>query len=164
MCIRDRPEQGWLSGGFCDGILRQVLPRSGADADRRAGRSPAGGWPRPLSGVSFAAAKRHQCQHLELPDAGAETQSITGELLHRRRRYLRGFLPPQRGLCLSLIHIYQRSGDGAAENCVPSAGSCAGSCKDDSRPARKPQRSAPFRIKGAIIHRSGEIAVLQTAR
>ena len=59
---------------------------------------------------------------------------------------------------------HQRSGDGAAENCVPSAGSCAGSCKDDSRPARKPQRSAPFRIKGAIIHRSGEIAVLQTAR
>ena len=47
---------------------------------------------------------------------------------------------------------HQRSGDGAAENCVPSAGSCAGSCKDDSRPARKPQRSAPFRIKGAIIH------------
>ena len=34
---------GWLSGGFRDGILRQVLPRSGADADRRAGRSPAGG-------------------------------------------------------------------------------------------------------------------------
>ena len=28
---------------FRDGILRQVLPRSGADADRRAGRSPAGG-------------------------------------------------------------------------------------------------------------------------
>ncbi len=62
-------------------------------------RSPAGGWPRPLSGVSFAAAKRHQCQHLELPDAGAETQSLAGEFLHRRRRYLRGFLPPQRGLC-----------------------------------------------------------------
>ncbi len=36
--------------------------------------------------------------------------------------------------------------------------------KDDSRPAREPQRSEPFRIKGAIIHRSGEIAVLQTAR
>ena len=27
-----------------------------------------------------------------------------------------------------------------------------------------PQRFKPFRIKGAIIHRSGEIAVLQTAR
>ena len=37
-----QPEQGRLSGGFCDGILRQVLSRSGADADRRAGRSPAG--------------------------------------------------------------------------------------------------------------------------
>ncbi len=65
-------------------------------------------------------------------------------------------------ICAGRTH--QRSGDGAAENCVPSAGSCAGSCKDDSRPARKPQRSEPFRIKGAIIHRSGEIAVLQTAR
>ena len=59
---------------------------------------------------------------------------------------------------------HQRSGDGAAENRVPSTGSCAGSCKNDSRPARKPQRSELFRIKGAIIHRSGEIAVLQTAR
>mgnify|MGYP000644679498 CR=1 FL=1 len=38
-------------------------------------------------------------QHPELSDAGAETQSITGELLHRRRGYLRGFRPPQRGLC-----------------------------------------------------------------
>ena len=49
--------------------------------------------------------------------------------------------------------------------CVPSAGSCAGSCKDGARPVHE-RRSvpAPFRIKGAIIHRSGEIAVLQTAR
>ena len=54
---------------------------------------------------------------------------------------------------------HQRSGDGAAENCIPSTRSCAGSCKDDSRPAREPQRSEPFRIKGAIIHRSGEIAI-----
>ena len=29
---------------------------------------------------------------------------------------------------------------------------------------RTQQRPKPFRIKGAIIHRSGEIAVLQTAR
>ena len=41
--VSAQPEQGWLSGGFRDGILRQVLPRSDADADRRAGRSPAGG-------------------------------------------------------------------------------------------------------------------------
>lgn len=59
---------------------------------------------------------------------------------------------------------HQRSGDGAAENCVPSTRSCAGTCKDDSRLAGTPQRFKPFRIKGAIIHRSGEIAVLQTAR
>ena len=40
--VSAQPEQERLSGGFRDGILRQVLPRSGADADRRAGRSPAG--------------------------------------------------------------------------------------------------------------------------
>ena len=41
--VSAQPEQGRLAGGFRDGVLRQVLPRSGADADRRAGRSPAGG-------------------------------------------------------------------------------------------------------------------------
>ena len=41
--FRHSQSKGGLSGGFCDGILRQVLPRSGADADRRGGRSPAGG-------------------------------------------------------------------------------------------------------------------------
>ncbi len=41
--VSAQPEQGRFAGGFRDGILRQVLPRSGADADRRAGRSPAGG-------------------------------------------------------------------------------------------------------------------------
>ena len=55
-------------------------------------------WLRPLSGVSSAAAERYQRQHPELSDAGAETQSITGELLHCCRRYLRGRRPPQRGL------------------------------------------------------------------
>ena len=41
--VSAQPEQGRLAGGFRDRVLRQVLPRSGADADRRAGRSPAGG-------------------------------------------------------------------------------------------------------------------------
>ena len=52
-----------------------------------------------LSGVSSAVAKCHQRQHPELSDAGAETQPLAGELLHRCRRYLRGCRPPQRGLC-----------------------------------------------------------------
>ena len=55
--------------------------------------------PRPLSGVSLAAAERHQRQHPELSDTGTETQSLAGELLHRCRRYLRRRHPPQRGLC-----------------------------------------------------------------
>ena len=45
--VSAQPEQGRLAGGFRDGVLRQVLPRSGADADRRAGRSPAGANPAP---------------------------------------------------------------------------------------------------------------------
>ncbi len=52
-----------------------------------------------LSCVSSAAAERHQCQRGELSDTGTETQPVTGELLHRRRRYLRGRRPPQCGLC-----------------------------------------------------------------
>lgn len=37
--------------------------------------------PAPLSCVSSAAAECHQCQRLELFDAGTETQPVTGELL-----------------------------------------------------------------------------------
>ena len=42
----------------------------------------------PASGVSSAAAERHQRQHPELSDTGAETQPLAGELLYRCRRYL----------------------------------------------------------------------------
>ena len=55
--------------------------------------------PAPSPAFRSAAAERHQRQHPELSDTGAETQPLAGELLHRRRRYLRGRRPPQRGLC-----------------------------------------------------------------
>ena len=73
------------------------------------------------------------------PDTGADPQGPCASAVYPCRN------AGKFSDCAGRTH--QRSGDGAAENCVPSAGSCAGSCKDDSRPARKPQRSAPFRIK-----------------
>lgn len=43
--------------------------------------------------------KALKAENPELSDAGTETQPVTGELLHRCRRYLRGRRPPQCGLC-----------------------------------------------------------------
>ena len=99
---------------------------------------------------------KHREKIFGTPDTGADPQSPCASTVYPCRN------AGKFSDCAGRFH--QRPGDGTAENRIPSTRSCAGSCKDDSRPAQKPQRSEPLRIKGAIIHRSGEIAVLQTAR
>ena len=96
--VSAQPEQGRLAGGFRDefygkSFLEAVQMLTGEPDEAQPEADPA------LSGVSSAVAKCHQRQHPELSDAGAETQPLAGELLHRCRRYLRGCRPPQRGLC-----------------------------------------------------------------